>query len=101
MAKLYHVDIARHAAGADAKWVDNLLSHFAVPGVESRRQGSARRISTHGVQHIALTRVLTRDLGLSVGAAVTVAGQLLGSGEVELPVGHWLRLRFDRQAFER
>lgn len=101
MAKLYHVDIARHAADADAKWVDNLLSHFAIPGVESGRQGSPRRISLLGIQHIALVRALTRELGLSVGSAVSLATRLLVGSAPELPVGDWLQLRFDRQAFER
>ena len=65
MARFYHVDIARFAANADQKWVDNLLSHYDVPGVDGAKQGLARRISAVGVYHIALIRSLTRDAGIS------------------------------------
>ena len=79
MARLYHVDIARHVASADHKWVDNLLSHHAIPGVEGGRQGSARRISAEGIEYIALVRLLTQDLELSVARAVRFADRLLAA----------------------
>ena len=59
MARLYHVDIARHVAAADHKWVDNLLSHFDIPGVEVGRQGSRDESPRTASDHIALVRVLT------------------------------------------
>ena len=102
MARHYHVDVARFATGADHKWVDNLLSHFAVPGVEGARQGLSRRISVDGVYHIALIRSLSRDLGMSVSSAVSLAGRLLADREdarVEVMTGMVLAL--DRGAFTR
>ena len=102
MSRDYHVDIAQHAARADAKWVDNLLSHFDIPGVESGRQGTARRVSASGVYHVALVRRLTLDLGLNTARAVSIARQLL-AGEVaepHFPVIVGLELRFDRSVFE-
>ena len=101
MARLYHVDIATHAAQADSKWVDNLLSHFSVPGVEGGRQGSARRISEHGIHHVALVWSLTRDLGIPIQSAVSVAGRLLSTGEVRGLGPGWVTLVFDREAFVR
>src|SRR4051812_17824908 len=71
MARFYHVDIARHAVGADAKWLDNLLSPFDVPRVQGGTSREARRITPAGIYHIALIRPLTRDPGPS--AANTLA----------------------------
>jgi hypothetical protein len=101
MARLYHVDIARHVASADHKWVDNLLSHFNIPGVDGGRQGSARRISADGIAYIALVRTLNRELGLSVAAAVRVADRLLGANATELSIGNGLELRLDLRLFGR
>ena len=101
MARLYHVDIARHAASADSKWVDNLLSHHQIPGVESGRQGSSRRISVGGIEHIALIRLLTAQLQLSVAVAVALAARLLTVDSDALPLGHGLELRLDLAEFRR
>ena len=99
MARLYHVDIARHAASADHKWVDNLLSHFTIPGVDGGRQGSARRISAEGIEFIALVRLLSRELGLSVAAAVKLADRLLRAKSGALSIGAGVDLHLDRGDF--
>lgn len=101
MARHYHVDIAVFAAESDRKWVDNLLSHFDVPGVESARQGVARRVSTHGVYHIVLVRRLALAAGVSVERAVALAQQLLTTDANHVSLGHALELRIDRDAFQR
>jgi hypothetical protein len=101
MARVYHVEIARHAADADPKWVDNLLSHFSVPGVENARQGVARRVTLSGVYHIALIRRLNRELGLSVSSAVALASRLLASDAARASVAPGPELHIDRSAFER
>jgi hypothetical protein len=99
MAKLYHVDIARHAAAADHKWVDNLLSHYEIPGVEGGRQGSPRRVSRDGIQHIALVRLLTQEFEISVRSAVDTAKRLLVADSAPLPFGSGLELRLDLESF--
>ncbi len=101
MARSYHADIARHVANADAKWIDNLLSHFNVPGVAGGRQGMARHISQHGIYHVVLIRRLASELGVSTGAAVSLAGQLLETDATHVDVGQHISLRFDRAAFQR
>jgi hypothetical protein len=101
MARHYHVDIAQHAAGADAKWTDNVLSHFDVPGVQSGRQGVARRISLHGVYHIALIRRLTRDLALSTDMAVSFSTHLLATDSTHISLSSGLSLHLDRRIFEQ
>jgi|SRR6185503_2851613 len=99
MARYYHVDIAAHAADADRKWVDNLLSHFDVPGVDADKQGVARRISASGVHHIALIRQLTRDLAISTDRAITVAHALLRTDANHVDLSQVLTLHIDRTRF--
>jgi hypothetical protein len=99
MSRFYHVEIARHAAGVDLKWVDNLLSHFKVPGVESGIQGVARRITLDGVYHVALIARLTRGMGMSVSTSVALASRLLASESSRAIVGSGLELHVDRRAF--
>jgi hypothetical protein len=101
MARFYHIDIARFTANADQKWVDNLLSHHDVPGVEGAKQGLARRISAMGVYHIALIRSLTRDAGISTASAVSLSVRLLTPGVSSISIVAGLEFRFDRDAFER
>lgn len=101
MARFYHVDIARFAANADQKWVDNLLSHHDVPGVEGARQGLARRISDVGVYHIALIRALTRDAGINTASAVSLSVRLLEPSVTSVPIVAGLEFRLDRAAFTR
>ena len=101
MARSYHVDVARHAADCDAKWLDNLLSRFAIPGVDGGTQGVARRLTLRGIYHVALVRRLTRDLGVSVPAAVVLAAELLTTDAVHVELGSHLALHLDRRAFER
>ena len=100
MARSYHVEIARFAADTDQKWVDNLLSRFDVPGVDSSKQGLSRRISDQGVYYIALIRALTLELEVSTSKAVQLAGQLF-TVPGGLVVAEDLELVFDRTAFER
>src|SRR4051812_39255156 len=101
MARHYHVDIAVVAASADRKWVDNLLSHFDVPGVDVARQGVARRISTHGMYHIALVWRLSHEAGMSVQMALELAGRLLTTDANHIVLAPALELRLDRHAFQR
>jgi len=101
MARLYHVEIARHAARADAKWIDNLLSRFDVPGVERARQGITRRISIVGIYHIVLIHRLSRQIGLSTQRAVSLATAVLANSESMITIGPGLELRVHRAALER
>jgi len=100
MSRLYHVEIARFAADTDPKWIDNLLSHFDIPGVERSKQGISRRITLDGILHIALIRRLNRELHISVGSAVALSARLLASHSARAEVGASLELRVDRPALE-
>ena len=99
MARHYQIDIAVFAAESDRKWVDNLLSHFDVPGVEAAKQGVARQLSSAGVYHVALTRRLWLDAGMSVEAALAAARRLLSDPSGRLLLSPSLELRLDRDEF--
>ena len=100
MARLYHIDIAIHAANCDRKWADNLLSRFAIPGVENARQGIARRLSVDGICQVALVRELTQRLAIPAHVAVDLAITLLGSGGRASLAGG-LTLEIDEPEFRR
>ena len=101
MPASYHIDIAGYAANADRKWVDNLLSHFEIPGVEQGRRGSARRVTQVGLYHIALVRVIARELGAPLKTSVMLATTLMQAESPELTLIGTLALRFDRGRFQR
>lgn len=78
--KLYDVVAAAFALQADAKWVDNVLSHHPVPGVERSRRGKSRRLKRESILHLLLIRELGTTVGIPVARAVTIAGELLAGG---------------------
>ena len=71
--RAYTVDAAAFALDVPTKWLDNLLSHHAVPGVGSGRQGVQRRLSVDSLVIVALARSFHRELGASLGMAVRLA----------------------------
>jgi hypothetical protein len=103
MARIYHIDVAAFAANAERKWVDNLVSHFDVDGVECARRGIARRITTDGLYRIALIRRLNAEAGISIAQAVRLADRLLAPSErpdSAVTIGEGLELAFNRVDFE-
>jgi hypothetical protein len=100
MARSYHIDIAAFAADCDLKWIDNLLSHFDVAGVESARQGIARRLSIEAIQTIVLVRSLNQRGGLSIERSLQAAEHLL-SADGAHTLGPWVDLRFDASGFRQ
>jgi hypothetical protein len=100
MARSYHVDIAAFAAGVDRKWIDNLLSHFNVPGVESQKRGVARRLSLEAIRTVVLVRALAAETGLSVDRALATATALLDRADARASASPWISLQIDRAAFD-
>ena len=96
----YHIEIVGVVADADQKWVDNVISRFPVHGVERATHGVSRRISTAAIRQIALARQLVTTLGVRVGAAVTLANDLLTSQHGSVSLSNGLELRIDRRAFD-
>jgi hypothetical protein len=62
------------------KWLDNLLSHFDLPGVSGgTRQGLERSVSMHGMLAIEMVRLATQELGMPLARAVSIATQTLAA----------------------
>lgn len=77
MPRAYTVATATLALGVPAKWVDNILSHYTVPGVAQERQGIARKLTVDGLLVLALTTLLIQELGAPALKAIGIAEQLL------------------------
>jgi hypothetical protein len=94
MPRAYTVATAALALDMPVKWVDNVLSHYSVPGVRQERQGVVRRISIDGLLVLALTALLIQDLGTPTGRAIVISeGLAKEDGSLTSPQG--LRIQFD------
>ena len=86
----------------DHRWIDNLLSRFAIPGVDAAGKGTSRRVSADGIYHLALASQLVDSTGLPIEAACRLAARLLAAPSSD-PVVLFpsAEIRFDRAAFIR
>ena len=99
MPRAYTVTTAALALEVPAKWVDNILSHHTVPGVDQDRQGVSRKLSIDGLLVLALTTFLIQELGAPASKAIDMAEILLrNEGHYESPRG--LSLILDLSAFQ-
>jgi hypothetical protein len=93
MPRAYTVATAALALDMPAKWVDNILSHHAVPGIVQERQGVARKLSIDGLLVLALTTLVAQELGAPIAKAIAIAEVLLrGEGCYTSPRGFSLIL---------
>src|SRR5437868_14940045 len=81
MPRAYTIATAALALGTSQKWLDNVLSHYKVPGILQERQGISRRITVEGLVTLAITLLLTNDVGITVSRGLRIAEELsLGEG---------------------
>ena len=98
MPRAYTVATAALALEVPAKWVDNILSHYTVPGVD-QKSGSRPKLSIDGLLVLALTTFLIQELGAPAAKAIGIAEVLLrNEGHYESPRG--LSLILDLSAFQ-
>ena len=101
MQRSYDIRPSACAIGAEAKWLDNLLTRHPLPGVSRGRQGIQRRVSHEGLLSIELARILNQELGVSVAQAVRMATAVIQSeaeGRVAIPVTPAISLVVDLRA---
>ncbi len=79
MARVYTIDTAALTLGTSVKWLDNILSHHAVSGVHSGRQGVSRRLRIEAILILAVVLLLIQDLSLSIPDAIHLAETLVGA----------------------
>jgi hypothetical protein len=80
VARAYTIATAALALSRDAKWLDNTLSHFKVPGVQQKTQGVARRLSVDSVVVLAVTIIVGDELGAPVARALEISQRLIATG---------------------
>jgi hypothetical protein len=96
MSRAYNTSTVAAALQCSSKWLDNLLSHHSVAGVEHTRQGVARRISHEAVLVIHIAKTLVDQLNLPLGAALPIAEQMASGGPLRLAEGISLQLERPR-----
>jgi hypothetical protein len=96
---LYNTATAATAIGVSNKWLDNLLSHNRIAGVQSESQGVSRRLSLGAVTQIALTRDLVDLLNVPVSTAVRVAAAVLADPDGKNFGNSPLRITMDLDEF--
>lgn len=94
----YDIATAAFAAGATRKWVDNLVSHHALHGIEHARRGVERRFSIDAVIVLRLVRTLHVELGMSLARAVEVASSCLRADNGAFALADGLLLTIDLEA---
>lgn len=86
--RAYTVTTVAVALGVDHKWLDNLLSHHMVPGIERGVQGRSRRLNMRAILALAIARDLVRELSIEASAAVALASELEGRRMLSVGDGH-------------
>jgi hypothetical protein len=94
MARAYTTATAALALDLPVKWVDNVISHFRISGVEQARQGIARRLSVDAVLVLSVISMLGEHLKVPTARALDIA-QLLVSGQGQLTWPDGVQLSVD------
>jgi hypothetical protein len=84
MARAYTVTTAALALDVSPKWVDNVLSHFTITGIDQARQGVRRRISADGLMVLWIANEITRNLGTPLRQSLDAAELIAQTGSFEL-----------------
>lgn len=103
MPRSYDVRVTALATGMPIKWIDNLLSHHELPGVERARQGIERRINDLGLMAIELVRILSREAGMTVAEAARIARQALAGSrgrDISMTLATGVELRIHATTLE-
>src|SRR5689334_9926576 len=95
--RAYTVAATAVTLGVPKKWIDNVLSHYAVDGVVRAKQGIVRRITPTGLLVLDIALHLHTTMEMPIKAALAVAAQIKSSkgGEVALSEDPSIVLRVD------
>ena len=98
---LYNVASTSSALGIPQKWLDNLLSHNKIEGVEQARQGVKRRLSIEAVSVVAISYQMVEAMGIPIGKAVSLAEQLIWSPDGAITIADTITVRIDRARLQQ
>lgn len=99
MSISYSVRTIALALGVPSKWIDNILSHYLIPGVSSARQGVERGISGVAVRVLEIVRILNHELGIPLPRAVSIAIEV-GRGDSRFVSRSGAEIRFSLEAID-
>src|SRR5881628_3316977 len=100
MARAYTVATAALTLSTTEKWVDNVLSHHSISGVQQRRQGISRRLSIEAILRLSVVLLLIQDVGIPTLHAVALAEMLIqGGGRYDS--AHGLTIAVDLSAVQQ
>jgi hypothetical protein len=88
----YNTATAAAALEVSPKWLDNLLSHNKLDGLESESQGVSRRLSFSTIMVIALARDCIDTMGVPMPSALQLATRLLDTSDGELAISRCLSI---------
>ena len=79
------------------KWVDNVLSHYRIPGVSQGRQGVSRRLAPHAVLTLDIALRISRALRVPISRALVLSERLLrhSSETATVDLGQGVSLSID------
>jgi hypothetical protein len=82
----YTIATTAFALGTNSKWVDNILSHYRVPGVKQSHQGISRTVSFEAVRVLALALQLADRFPNAAAEALELARAVISDsgGVVQL-----------------
>jgi hypothetical protein len=95
MARAYSVSVVAHAIDANAKWLDNLLTHNSLSGVERARQGVARSLTPDAILVIFIARQIMGRLGAPAKNALDAALLLARDGHAGIATGIQMTIEID------
>lgn len=100
----FSVRVAALALDAPVKWIDNVLSHYELPGVSRTTHGVARQLDDDALLALALCKMLAADLGVPLARAAALAREILssrGSQSVRVTVAPGIVLDLALEEIER
>ena len=84
--RAYTVAVAALALDVPVKWLDNVLSHHRISGLETGKQGLQRRIPTETLVVLAIARTLHRGIGAPLAKALDLAAMATNSPGGRVPI---------------
>jgi len=93
---IYDLAAVAEAVNLEPKQLDNLLSRNYLPGVERKRRGVARRLTSDVVVVISLARELASALGIPLANALPFAQAAIDQEPLQIELGRFVTMRIDK-----
>lgn len=98
--RAYTVATTAVTLNVPTKWVDNVLSHYHVPGVARNQQGVSRKLTYQAILTLEIALRFTRTLSATLPRSLDMAASLVANRESSIGVGDGLSLAIDFDKIE-